>query len=184
MQDLLQGLNIYLVGMMGAGKTTVGKFLAHRLGYRFLDTDSLIEMVADKSIKDIFAEEGEAYFRSLEHRILSEVASYTRTVVSTGGGIILDSQNWGYLQTGMVIWLDASVAILTKRLENDQSRPLLLNQNLAEKLTVTGAERKSFYQQADLTIIQQEGQTTEEIVEEILRLIPTKIKPKLKAELN
>ncbi|MBF2057513.1 MAG: shikimate kinase [Cyanobacterium sp. T60_A2020_053] len=184
MQDLLQGLNIYLVGMMGAGKSTVGKFLAHRLGYRFLDTDSLIEIIANKSIKDIFAEEGETYFRSLEHRILSEVASYTRTVVSTGGGIVLNSENWGHLQTGMVIWLNASVAILSQRLENDQNRPLLLNQNLAEKLTVMGAERKSFYQQADLTIVQQKGQTTDEIVEEILRLIPTKIKPQLKPELN
>ena len=73
MKHLLQGLNIYLIGMMGTGKTTVGKLLAQKLGYRFFDTDELIEAVAGKKISTIFAEEGEESFRDLESKVLNEV---------------------------------------------------------------------------------------------------------------
>ncbi len=109
MNDLLKGLNVYLVGMMGSGKTTVGKLLAEKLNYRFLDTDILIETIAGKTIKQIFAQEGEAKFRELETQVLGEVSAYTRSVISTGGGVVLKAKNWSYLHYGIIIWIDAPV---------------------------------------------------------------------------
>ena len=121
MQNLLQGLNIYLVGMMGSGKTTVGELLAKEMGYKFFDTDSLITQIAGKSIPDIFAEDGEPAFRVLESQVLGEISSYTRLVVATGGGIVIDPQNWSYLHQGLVIWLDVPISILVARLQSDIS---------------------------------------------------------------
>ena len=98
MGDRLQGLNLYLIGMMGTGKTTVGQRLAKELGYRFFDTDVLIERVAQKSINELFAEEGETFFRDLESRVLGEVSACTRSVIATGGGAVLRPVNWSYLR--------------------------------------------------------------------------------------
>ena len=92
-RQLLQGVNLYLVGMMGAGKTTVGNLLAQRLGYSFLDTDNLISQAAGKSINEIFATEGEAVFRELETNVLSEVSSYKNLTIATGGGIVVSQFN-------------------------------------------------------------------------------------------
>lgn len=83
---LLRGVNLFLVGMMGAGKSTVGKLLAPQLQYRFVDMDNLIEACAQRSIADIFRTEGEAYFRELESQVLQEVCAHSRLVVATGGG--------------------------------------------------------------------------------------------------
>lgn len=184
MNNLLKGLNVYLIGMMGSGKTTVGKLLAEKLQYRFLDTDLLIENVTQKTINQIFAEDGEMYFRELESKILAEVSTYTRSVVATGGGIILKSENWSYLHHGMIIWLDTPVELLLQRLADDQTRPLLKKGDLSDKLTNLIAQRKSFYQQADLTISIQSEQTPQEILEQIIQLIPSKLKPALDANLN
>ena len=90
---MLNGTNIFLIGMMGAGKSTVGKLLAQKLGYNFLDTDPLIEKCAGKSIPEIFAKDGEETFRDLEQQVLSQVSAYTRLVVATGGGIVMRSLN-------------------------------------------------------------------------------------------
>jgi shikimate kinase len=184
MNNLLKGLNVYLIGMMGSGKTTVGKLLAEKLKYRFLDTDFLIENVTQKTINQIFAEDGEMYFRELESKILAEVSTYTRSVVATGGGIILKSENWSYLHHGMIIWLDTPVELILQRLADDQTRPLLQKGDLLDKLTNLIAQRKSFYQQADLTIPIQSERTPEEIIEQIIQLIPSKLKPALDANLN
>jgi len=184
MDNLLRNLNIYLIGMMGSGKTTIGKFLAHKLEYRFLDTDSIIEMVAKKKISQIFEQEGEKNFRDLESKVLGEVSSYLRTVISTGGGIILKPENWAHLRDGMVIWLDAPVDVLMERLKNDRTRPLLQDTNLEQKLTTLLEERKKLYQQADITIAIAQNQTTEDIVDEIIKTIPSKIKPEFNPELN
>jgi shikimate kinase len=115
--DLLRGVNLYLVGMMGAGKSTVGQAVAKRLGYRFLDTDMLIESVAQRPISDIFATDGEAAFRDLETAVLEQVVAYTRSVVATGGGMVLRRENWGHLRHGVVVWLDVPLAVLTQRLK-------------------------------------------------------------------
>jgi shikimate kinase len=151
---MLKGVNLYLVGMMGAGKSTVGRLLATELHYRFLDLDQLIEQVSGRSVSALFAEQGEAAFRALESRVLAEAATYTRTVVATGGGVVLDRGNWGYLHGGIVVWLDAPVAVLAGRLATGEveKRPLLATTDLSDRLSALLEQRRALYAQADVRI--------------------------------
>lgn len=173
---MLQGVSIYLIGMMGTGKTTVGEKLAHRLNYRFLDLDSLIEKVTGESIKDIFAHSGEATFRDIETQVLAATSAYTRTVVATGGGIVLKQMNWSYLRHGLIIWLDAPIGVLLSRLMSDSTRPLLQVDDPSFALQNILKERLPLYQQADLRILQELQQTSDEVVEEIIQQIPSILK--------
>ncbi|YAI82105.1 MAG: shikimate kinase [cyanobacterium endosymbiont of Rhopalodia sterrenbergii] len=175
MQELLRGINIFLIGMMGTGKTTVGKLLAKELGYRFFDTDVLIERVTQQPIDKIFASIGEENFRQIESKVLIEVAACTKSVIATGGGIILKSQNWSHLRHGLIIWLDASVELLTARLANDQTRPLLQKTDLTSKLNSLLEQRRSLYAQGDLRIFINENDTSEILISKILEKIPSKI---------
>jgi shikimate kinase len=170
MNDRLKGINIYPIGMMGAGKSTIGKYLAQRLKYRFFDTDSVIETIAKKSIADIFATEGEPYFRELETQVLAEFSLYTRCVVATGGGIVEKPINWSYLRHGLVIWLNTERQILEKRLSLDKSRPL------AGKLETLLDRRQPLYAQADLRISIDTESAPEIIVDQIIDLIPSVLK--------
>ena len=176
MGDRLQGLNLYLIGMMGTGKTTVGQRLAKELGYRFFDTDVLIERVAQKSINELFAEDGEAFFRELESQVLGEVSACTRSVIATGGGAVLRPVNWSYLRHGLIIWLDAPISLLVERLAEDNTRPLLKMDDLSLKLETLLAERKSLYQEADLQIAIAKNENPEQIVSKILEQIPNVLK--------
>lgn len=173
MSNSLQGLNVYLIGMMGSGKTTVGSYLATGLGYRFIDTDQTIEAIAKKSIPEIFEQSGEAYFRQLETRVLGELSSYTRTVIATGGGIIHSPVNWSYLRQGLVVWLDVDLEILKKRVANDQNRPL------ADKLESLLSVRRPLYEQADLHIPIKPEQSAAAISVQISQAIPTVLKPQV-----
>ncbi|OUC12254.1 MAG: shikimate kinase [Alkalinema sp. CACIAM 70d] len=166
-QDL-QGTNLYLIGMMGSGKSTVGKILADRLGYQFFDSDTVIEQVAQQPVSQIFAESGEAVFRELETRVLAEIAGHGRKLVATGGGIVLKPENWGYLRHGVIIWLDASIEILQARLAADTTRPLLQGTDLETKLRSLYHDRQALYAQADLRIMLGETDTPEEICDRIL----------------
>jgi shikimate kinase len=176
MGDRLQGLNLYLIGMMGTGKTTVGQVLAKELGYRFFDTDVLIERVAQKSINELFAEEGETFFRDLESQVLGEVSACTRSVIATGGGAVLRPLNWSYLRHGLIIWLNAPISLLIERLAEDNTRPLLKMDNLSLKLETLLAERKSLYQEADLQIAIAKNENPEQIVSKILEQAPNVLK--------
>jgi shikimate kinase len=176
MGDRLQGLNLYLIGMMGTGKTTVGQVLAKELGYRFFDTDVLIERVAQKSINELFVEEGETFFRDLESQVLGEVSACTRSVIATGGGAVLRPLNWSYLRHGLIIWLDAPISLLIERLAEDNTRPLLKMDNLSLKLETLLAERKSLYQEADLQIAIAKNENPEQIVSKILEQVPNVLK--------
>ncbi len=152
LQARLRGVNIFLIGPMGVGKSTLGPLLAATLNYRFCDTDRLIERIAAKPITEIFASEGEAAFRDLESQVLAEVASYTYMVVATGGGVVLRSANWGYLRHGLVVWLAAEPMLLAERLHHDQNRPLLAQGSRLETLQRLDQERRSLYAQADVCI--------------------------------
>jgi len=174
--NLLQGINLYLVGMMGAGKTTVGRLLASELGYGFVDTDEVITASAKKSINNIFAEEGEAEFRKLESDVLSQVSAYTKLAVATGGGIILKRENWSYLHHGLIVWLDATPELLYNRLKEDTTRPLLQDSNPLLKISNILKERESLYALADLRITLQEGETPEEIAKRVMKQIPSVLK--------
>ncbi|MEY2984050.1 MAG: shikimate kinase, partial [Cyanobacteriota bacterium] len=164
----LQGVNLFLIGMMGSGKSTVGQLLADQLRYRFFDSDLLIERVAACSISDIFAQQGETAFRQLESQVLGQLSAQTRSVIATGGGIILQPHNWSYLHHGIVVWLDVTVDILVKRLQGDQTRPLLRQPDPRQRLNQLLGDRRSLYAQADLRVPITEEQPPQAIADTIL----------------
>ena len=166
MNKLLQGVDVYLIGMMGSGKSTIGRILARKLHYRFFDTDDLIENVAGKKIKDIFATEGEAYFRELETKVLKEVSCLNRSAIATGGGIIQKPINWSYLRQGLIVWLDVDLDTLKKRLQRDRNRPL------ATELEPLLAKRRSLYAQADMHLATSGNSRPEQVADQIIERIP------------
>jgi shikimate kinase len=176
MTDVLQGINVYLIGMMGAGKTTVGRLLAQHLGYGFLDTDDVITKASSKSINEIFASVGESGFRQIESHVLQQVCAYTKLAIATGGGIIIRRENWGYLRHGLVVWLDVPIDLLCGRLAEDTTRPLLQDSTPKEKLRSLLEQRTPLYSQADLHINITEGETPESISQRIMDAIPSVLK--------
>ena len=147
--------NIFLIGMMGSGKTTIGKILAEHLGWKFDDSDHKIEQATGKSIVSIFSEKGEDYFRNLESDQLIETAQQKESVTACGGGIILNKRNRTLMRkSGAVVFLDVPLEILTSRLQDVSNRPLLENLNGNEtRLTAIWLEREKLYRQtAQITI--------------------------------
>ncbi|MGA1475190.1 MAG: shikimate kinase [Prochlorothrix sp.] len=177
MSTRLQGLSIFLIGMMGVGKTTVGRLLAQGLGYRFVDTDALVEQVAGQSIPEIFAQEGEAAFRELESRVLSELSSYRRLVIATGGGIVVDRENWCHLHQGLTVWLDVPLDLLMERLEAERDhRPLLQTEEPRTTLEFLLHQRRPRYAEADLMLTIETPEAPEQTCERILAQIPSVLK--------
>ncbi len=174
-QDLrrrLQGVNLYLIGMMGSGKSAVGRPLAEALGYRFLDADTSLEQVAGKAITELFASDGEAGFRALEAAVLNQIAAWHSLVVATGGGVVTRPENWGQLHQGVVIWLDAPDALLLQRLTADPTpRPLLACADPAARLSELLNERRPLYAQADLRILQ-DGRSPQAVALQVIEALP------------
>lgn len=175
--DFLKGTNLYLIGMMGAGKTTIGQHLAATLNYRFFDTDRVIEQVTGQSIHELFAQDGEAEFRKLESQVLAQLSAYTRLTIATGGGIVLTRENWGYLRHGIVVWLDVPVAQLRERLQADKTRPLLQDTDPAVKLQTLLEQRQLLYAQADVRISHHNEETPEHVAERAIEQIKQALKP-------
>jgi shikimate kinase len=181
LRQRLEGLNLYLVGMMGSGKSTAGRHLAELLGYRFLDADQSIEQVAGRTIPAIFASDGEAGFRDLEAAVLNQIASWHSLVVATGGGVVTRPENWGQMRQGVVIWLDAPDELLLERLSADPTpRPLLQADDPAGRLAALMAERRPLYAQADLHILQ-DGRSPEQVAAQILEALPGILKERSSA---
>lgn len=174
--DFLKGTSLYLIGMMGAGKTTIGQLLAAKLSYRFFDTDAVIEQVTGLPIRELFAESGEAAFRTLESQVLAELSAYTRSVIATGGGIVLKRENWGHLRHGIVVWLDVPVAHLQQRLQGDRSRPLLQEPDPVAKLQTLLEQRQPLYTQADVCIRYCPEETPEQLTERTIEEIKQVLK--------
>lgn len=170
--NVVRGLNIYLIGMMGAGKSTVGRLLAHQLDYHFFDTDDLISQVAGQSINEIFATAGEEGFRELETQVIRELCAYKNLVVATGGGLIIRQKNWSYLQHGVVVWLDVPVEELYARLQGDTTRPLLRDPDPLGRLKCLLGDRLKMYRQADLRVKVGRDETAAELAARILQEIP------------
>lgn len=154
MSNALDRQNIYLIGLMGAGKTTIGRAMSKRLGYRFVDSDHEIEARTGVSLPTIFEIEGEEGFRKREAQVIAGIATLTRRVVATGGGAVLRPENRDALRaSGMVIYLDVPLATLCERTRNDKKRPLLQVSNPLEKLKQLHAERDPLYRGiADLVV--------------------------------
>ncbi|AFY72212.1 shikimate kinase [Synechococcus sp. PCC 7502] len=175
---MLDGTNIYLIGMMGAGKSTIGKLLADRLNYRFVDTDSLVEACTKRTVAQIFAESGESGFRQIEHQVLSEVSAYTRLVVATGGGIVLDRLNWSHLRNGLVVWLDVSMQQLYHRLRSSHHvRPLLETADPLATLTKLYEQRRSLYAQADVCLVIDTDDSPQKVCDRLVADLARKINP-------
>tara|TARA_B110000211_G_scaffold202589_1_gene234861 strand:+ start:1916 stop:2431 length:516 start_codon:yes stop_codon:yes gene_type:complete len=145
--------NLVLTGMMGVGKSTVGKKLAKQLSYNFIDIDNLIEVNEGSSINHIFKNEGESYFRKLEKNISLEKLRKKNSVISLGGGSFLNTAIRSAVKNSAVsFWLDVSVEELTKRLKKSKERPLLFNKNLSETINKIYLERKKTYNKANFRI--------------------------------
>ncbi len=162
--------NIVLIGLMGSGKTTIGKYLAQKTGMGFIDTDELIIQKAQKPISKIFEDEGELHFRDLESEVIEEASQKSGYVISTGGGAVLRDENVEILQkTGILFYLEASAEELYARVKDDPSRPLLRGDNPVNILRRLLIARKPFYGKADFKIIT-ENRTLEEVSKQILEL--------------
>jgi len=139
--------NIYLIGMMGAGKTATGRELARLLSLAFTDIDDLIVDEVGRSINEIFKGEGEAFFRKAERDVLARVVSRSNQVVATGGGIVLDPMNRERIKaTGTAIYLKTGLAVLWQRVQEKKDRPLLRTPEPRETLTELLRERSPFYE--------------------------------------
>ena len=176
LKQRLGGRSLYLVGMMGSGKTSTGRPLAESLGYGFVDADAVIEQAAGCSIPEIFQREGEDGFRAIEHQVLSAISQRHSLVVATGGGVVTQRENWGLLHSGIVIWLDVVQEQLLKRLQADSTvRPLLQTEDPALALSQLLAERQPLYAEADLTVVIND-ETPDTVADGILQLLPSLLK--------
>ena len=156
--------NIVLIGFMGCGKTEVGKILADKLGYTFIDTDSIIENEMGKSIAEIFHEYGEEHFRGLEARLVKELSGMRRCVISTGGGMVIHRENLLRLKKdGFMIWLKASPETIYGRVKSEYRRPLLRVENPLQEINKLLGIREPLYAEADITI-ETDGIDVEKIV--------------------
>lgn len=144
---------IVLVGLMGVGKTSVGKRLANRLDLPFVDADAEIEAAAGMTVAEIFERFGEAYFRDGERRVIARLIDGTPKVIATGGGAFINPQTRALiLQSAIAIWLDASPRILAERVSRRDTRPLLRGRNPIEVLTELAAVRNPIYALAPIHI--------------------------------
>lgn len=161
--------NIFLMGFMGAGKTTVGKILAKKLKLTFIDLDEVIEKELNLTIQEIFSRYGEDFFRDAETKALRSIADKDRYVVATGGGVVLRKGNWQIMiANGITVYLRAPAEVLWTRVRNNTSRPLLQVENPFERLCELFTQRIPQYEKADL-IVDTENVTPEDVAEEIIK---------------
>jgi len=151
---LLAGRPLALVGMMGAGKTTVGRRLALRLGRRFADSDEEVERAAGMSIEDIFAAHGEADFRAGEARVIARLLKDDHIVLGTGGGAFINPETRALIKASSVsVWIKADVDVLFARVQRRSNRPLLKTANPRETLAALIDSRYPVYAEADVTVV-------------------------------
>ena len=162
--------NVILIGFMGCGKTTIGIRLSYRMRRIFEDTDKLIEKKQQREIKDIFAAEGESFFRELETQMLSELEStVTNRVISVGGGTPIREENREILKRlGTVCYLRIRPETVYERLKNDTTRPLLQGDNPKEKIHRLMESRKEAYESCADMILDVDELSIEEILENIV----------------
>ncbi len=162
--------NLYLVGFMGTGKTTVGRGVAARLGFEFLDSDHEIERLRGRTVTDIFAQEGEPAFRRYEREFIEHGHPATSQVVACGGGLIVQEGMLDLVRgRGVIVCLHASVETILKRTSQSRARPLLEVEDPAERIRTLFAQREPIYARAGTTILT-EARPVAEIVNHVLRV--------------
>ena len=160
--------NIALIGFMGTGKSSAGQTVAARLHFTFLDTDHVIEARANKSISDIFAQQGEPAFRELERGIVKELERRKRTVISTGGGLPAHYDNLASLKThALVVCLWASPEKIWERVRSQNHRPLLNDPDPLAKIHKMLLDREPYYRQADV-LINTELRSIREVAQQVI----------------
>jgi shikimate kinase len=163
--------HLVLVGMMGAGKTTVGRILAERLGRPLVDTDQRIEASTGRTVRQIFADEGEPAFRALETQVLREsLAEAEPSVIAAAGGVVLDPENRRLLveSDARVVWLCADTALLVERVRNGAHRPLL-DDDPAAVLERMAETRSDLYREVADVIITVDGRPAHDVADAVLR---------------
>lgn len=168
---------IFLIGYMGSGKSTIGRLLAQRLNFQFVDTDKWIEAKKRSTVSAIFEQEGEVAFRLLEKNALREVGEFENTIIATGGGIPCFFDNMQYMnKKGITVYLKWSAEDLEKRLiaDNTNKRPLLAKYNEKELLEYIQrglTEREPYYSEAQLTVSGTEQETVSKIADYFLGVV-------------
>lgn len=172
MEIVDEAKNIVLIGLMGTGKSAVGRTIAKKLGRRFIDTDRLIERKVGKTIPEIFDQSGEETFRVIEKETIKRVSQYIGIVIATGGGGVKDQESFKYLrESGWIIALYASPETVYKRIFGKRVRPLILKEDDPVKiLEKIQNERKSMYAMADFQI-NTESKEINQIADEIINLL-------------
>jgi len=163
--------NIILTGFMGTGKTTLGRLLAERIGYKFIDTDAQIEKQVGQTISELFRTEGEAAFRKLESELVEQLAQKEGLVIATGGGLVLNPKNVAVLsKTGQIICLTAGSEEILARVSKQQDvRPLLQEKDPQAKIIELLQQRDSVYQQ--FSQLPTSNSSPDKLVGQILKLI-------------
>ena len=157
-QDMELDRPVILVGLMGVGKSTVGKRLAALLGLDFVDADSEIEVAAAMSIAEIFEMFGEPYFRDGERRVIARLIEDRPQVIATGGGAFINAETRALiLERGIAVWLDADIGTLVERVKRRNTRPLLKNGDASEILTQLASNRNPYYAEAHVRVVSDAG---------------------------
>lgn len=163
---------VVMVGMMGAGKTAVGRALAARLKVDFLDSDAEIERAANMTVPEIFNRDGELFFREKESQVISRLLREQRCVLSTGGGAFLSAQNRRMIaEHGVSLWLNAPVDVLWSRVKHKDTRPLLRTSNPRATLEGIYRDRVQYYAQADLEVPSDGVASIEQMVDRVLEAL-------------
>jgi len=163
--------NIVLTGFMGAGKSSVGRKLAKKLGMNVVDTDDVVERNAGMKISQIFEKYGEAHFRELEKKAVEEVSELQNHVIITGGGVVLKQENMKNLRrNGIIVYLHARPEVLYERVKKETHRPLLQVKDPLKRIKELLGFRAPFYANNDFTV-DTSGLTVEQVVEEIVRRV-------------
>lgn len=167
--------SVVLVGMMGAGKTAVGRVLAARLGVPFLDSDVAIEEAAQATIPEIFARDGERFFRDREAEVIARLLAGPPSVISTGGGAFMSERNRTVIaDRGVALWLDADLDTLWERVRHKDTRPLLRTQDPKGTLATLHQARVPVYRLAQLSVRTEPGYSVEQTAARALSVLATR----------
>ena len=165
-----QTLNLYLIGPMGAGKSTIGRLLSSELGLEFIDSDREIEQRCGTNIPWIFDKEGEAGFRDREESAIDDLTQQSGILLATGGGVVMRTENRTHLASrGTVVYLRTSVEQQLARTSRDKNRPLLQTENPRQVLADLFSVRDPFYQEVADIVIQTDQRNPKNVVTEIMR---------------